>query len=225
MQAPVSRSIEPKTLWMMTGLLTFSSKLPRAPATATAVSLPSTWMQTIIMASLWVGLTLPGMIEDPGSLAGSTSSPSPLRGPEPSQRMSSAILVERAGQRAKGGARPDERVVRGEGGELVGGGHEGQPGQLGDLGGHPLGELGVRVEPGADGRAPGGQLVEAGEGLLEAPEVGVELGDVARELLAQREGDGVHQVGPADLGHLVERLGLLCERVAQRAAPRGSGGG
>ena len=46
-----------------------------------AVSFPNTWMQTMIMASHWVGLTFPGMIELPGSLAGSTSSPRPLRDP------------------------------------------------------------------------------------------------------------------------------------------------
>ena len=33
------------------------------------------------------------MIEEPGSFSGSRSSPNPLRGPEPSQRKSSAILV------------------------------------------------------------------------------------------------------------------------------------
>jgi hypothetical protein len=43
----------------------------------------STWMQTITMASHWAGLTLPGMIEEPGSLAGRTSSPRPQRGPAP----------------------------------------------------------------------------------------------------------------------------------------------
>jgi hypothetical protein len=37
-------------------------------------------------------LTLPGMIEEPGSFSGSRSSPSPQRGPEPSRRMSFAIL-------------------------------------------------------------------------------------------------------------------------------------
>ncbi len=33
------------------------------------------------------------MMDDPGSFSGSASSPSPLRGPEPSQRMSSAIFM------------------------------------------------------------------------------------------------------------------------------------
>ncbi len=49
-------------------------------------------MQTISMASACVGFTLPGMIDEPGSFGGRISSPSPLRGPEPSQRMSSAIF-------------------------------------------------------------------------------------------------------------------------------------
>ena len=39
------------------------------------------------------GFTLPGMIELPGSFSGSDSSPSPDRGPDPSQRRSSAILI------------------------------------------------------------------------------------------------------------------------------------
>ena len=38
------------------------------------------------------GLTLPGMIEEPGCTAGSSISPMPARGPEPSQRMSLAIF-------------------------------------------------------------------------------------------------------------------------------------
>ena len=58
----------------------------------TATSEAMTSMATISMASAWVGLTLPGMIDDPGSLAGKISSPIPVRGPEPSQRRSLAIL-------------------------------------------------------------------------------------------------------------------------------------
>jgi len=38
------------------------------------VSLPSTCTQTIVMASLWVGFTLPGMIDEPGSFSGRMSS-------------------------------------------------------------------------------------------------------------------------------------------------------
>ena len=39
---------------------------------------------------------MPGMIEEPGSFSGSTSSPRPHRGPEPSQRMSLAIFISDA---------------------------------------------------------------------------------------------------------------------------------
>lgn len=44
------------------------------------------------MASTCVGLTLPGIIELPGSFAGITSSPIPQRGPDDRNRISFAIL-------------------------------------------------------------------------------------------------------------------------------------
>src|SRR5207253_757790 len=66
---------------------------PWEPATAMVVSFPMTWQHTMVMASDWVGLTLPGMIEDPGSFSGNTNSPRPLRGPDPSRRMSLAIFI------------------------------------------------------------------------------------------------------------------------------------
>ncbi len=55
-----------------------------------------TWAQTMVSASACVGLTLPGMIEEPGSFAGRISSPRPQRGPEPSRRMSLAIFISEA---------------------------------------------------------------------------------------------------------------------------------
>ena len=51
---------------------------------------------TMVIASDWVGLTLPGMIEEPGSFSGRISSPKPERGPEPRKRMSLAILKRSA---------------------------------------------------------------------------------------------------------------------------------
>jgi len=77
---------------MMIGRMALSSKLPWLPAKATAESLPMTWMAIMTMASHWVGLTLPGMIELPGSFSGMRSSPMPERGPLASQRTSFAIL-------------------------------------------------------------------------------------------------------------------------------------
>ena len=50
----------------------------------------------MVSASHWVGLTLPGMIELPGSFSGMRSSPRPERGPEASQRTSLAIFISAA---------------------------------------------------------------------------------------------------------------------------------
>ena len=70
-----------------------SSKAPDRPPTVTAASLPITWAATCVTASGMTGLTFPGMIELPGCRSGSCSSPRPVSGPEPIQRMSLAILV------------------------------------------------------------------------------------------------------------------------------------
>src|SRR6185436_20995776 len=51
---------------------------------------------TIVNASLCVGFTLPGMIDDPGSFSGRTNSPKPQRGPDASQRTSFAIFINDA---------------------------------------------------------------------------------------------------------------------------------
>jgi hypothetical protein len=51
-----------------------------------------TWAQTIIVASQITGLTLPGMIDEPGCRSGMWISARPVEGPEDSQRMSLAIL-------------------------------------------------------------------------------------------------------------------------------------
>ena len=118
---------------MMSGLKTLSSKLPCEPATVIATSLPMTWMQTIVIASLWVGFTLPGMIDEPGSFSGRISSPRPQRGPEPIQRTSLAIFISETAQRLERAGSGHERVVRGERRELVGRRLERQAGVVGDL--------------------------------------------------------------------------------------------
>ena len=58
--------------------------------------MPKTCAQTIVRASDWVGLTLPGMIEEPGSFSGIRISPRPARGPEASQRTSLPIFISAA---------------------------------------------------------------------------------------------------------------------------------
>ena len=76
----------------MTGSMTFSSKLPAAPPKATAASLPTTCATTWQTASGITGLTLPGMIDEPGCRSGRWISARPARGPEEAQRRSLAIL-------------------------------------------------------------------------------------------------------------------------------------
>src|ERR1051326_6576480 len=65
---------------MITGLKTLSSKLPCESANPIAASFPMTCTATIVIASLCVGFTLPGMIEEPGSFSGMTNSPKPQHG-------------------------------------------------------------------------------------------------------------------------------------------------
>src|SRR5438105_5621847 len=76
---------------IITGLNTFNSKLPCDPANPIVASFPITCTQAIVKASHWVGFTLPGMMEEPGSLAGKINSPNPALGPDPNQRTSLAI--------------------------------------------------------------------------------------------------------------------------------------
>jgi glycine betaine/proline transport system substrate-binding protein len=51
---------------------------------------------SMVSASHCVGLTLPGMMDEPGSFSGMVISPSPLRGPLASQRTSLAIFIRLA---------------------------------------------------------------------------------------------------------------------------------
>ena len=67
--------------------------MPWLPPNATAASLPNTRTATIVSASHCVGLILPGMIDEPGSLSGIVISPRPARGPLACQRTSFAIFI------------------------------------------------------------------------------------------------------------------------------------
>ena len=74
------------------GIMTLRSRLPFAPHQVTVASLPMTRAQTCMRLSHMTGLTLPGMMELPGWVAGMAISPMAHWGPELSQRMSLAIL-------------------------------------------------------------------------------------------------------------------------------------
>ena len=108
----------------------------------------------MIMASHWVGLTLPGMMDEPGSFSGRSSSPSPLRGPEPSQRTSSAILMSDTASVFDGAVREhDSASCAASAANLLGAVTKGSPVSSAISCRHPRAELGVRVEARAHGRA------------------------------------------------------------------------
>src|ERR1700693_6088605 len=96
MQPFASRLALCRKLRITSGRNTLSSKLPEAPPRLIATSLPNTWQHSIVNDSDCVGLTLPGMIELPGSFSGILSSPMPQRGPLASQRTSLAIFINDA---------------------------------------------------------------------------------------------------------------------------------
>jgi hypothetical protein len=48
----------------------------------------------MVKDSHWVGFTLPGMIDDPGSFSGNKSSPNPDLGPLPKNLISFAIFIK-----------------------------------------------------------------------------------------------------------------------------------
>ncbi len=91
--ASASSRADWRKLYAATGMNTFSSKLPWDAAMPTATSLPITCTATMVTASHWVGFTLPGIIEEPGSFSGMWISPRPSRGPDASQRTSFAIFI------------------------------------------------------------------------------------------------------------------------------------
>ena len=99
--------------------------------------------------------------------------------------------------------------------ELAGRGLERHARQAGDLGRNLHGELGVGIEARAHGRTALGQLLQVRQHVFQVLQAMLQLGDVTRELLPQRERRGVLQVGTADLDDVLEGLGLGLEGVAQ----------
>src|ERR671935_698984 len=82
-----------ESLWDMTGIIVDRSRFECVSATVIATSLPITVTPTCMTASGMTGFTLPGMIEEPGWIAGRFSSRRPVWGPDPSHRKSFAILT------------------------------------------------------------------------------------------------------------------------------------
>ena len=153
----------------------------------------------MVRLSHWVGLTLPGMIELPGSFSGSFSSPRPQRGPEPSRRMSLAILVS---DTARTLSAPDSSTnvsCAASASNLLGAVSKGRRVSCAISVGELLGEALGRVEPGADRGAALGELVEPGQHRLDPGDARFDLEGIARKFLAERQRGRVLEMGAADL--------------------------
>ena len=174
-----------------------------------------TWHATIVTASDCVGFTLPGMIELPGSFSGRISSPRPLRGPEPSQRMSLAIFMRLAARVARAPLANTTASWLASAANLFGALTNGRPVSSAIVAATDFAEPLGCVEPGADRGPADREFVQPGQRELDPFEVGVELGDVATELLTERQRHRVLQVGATDLDDVGELLRAALERVAE----------
>ena len=92
-EALASSSIDCSRSCAISGSITLSWKLPDCAASVIVASLPTTLAATMHTASGITGLTLPGMMLEPGCSAGRAISPRPASGPEFIQRKSLPILV------------------------------------------------------------------------------------------------------------------------------------
>ncbi len=120
-------------------------------------------------------------------------------------------LHQRHGEAAQGGVGGAHRVERTLSFEFVGRGDKRRSGQGGDLLSDRNVEPGGCVQPGADRRAAGRELVQAGKGLLDACEGVADLHGITGPLLPDGERDGVLQVGAADLDDLAPFVGFALD--------------
>ena len=159
------------------------------------------------------------MIELPGSFSGIVISPMPQRGPEASQRTSLAILMSDAASVLSAPCACTSASLAASASNLLGAVTNGMPGQLARAraatrtaySGCALSPVPTAVPPSASSRRWGSDASRCVEAV-------VELRDVARELLAERQRRRVLQVGAADLDDVAKGLRLV--RAARRAAAR-----
>src|ERR1043166_7170050 len=88
----VSIEMLPSRRDAITGSKTLRCNCPASAASVTVMSLPITSKQIWFTTSGMTGLTLPGMIDDPGCIGGKLISPNPARGPELNKRRSLQIF-------------------------------------------------------------------------------------------------------------------------------------
>ena len=180
-----SSAVDSSTLRASSGRAIASSKFPELPPSPTATSLAITCMHTSRSASHCVGLTLPGMIDEPGSLAGMRSSPRPPRGPDASQRTSSACLASARRAAFSAPCSATSASSPASAANLLGAPVKRQSGQLREPRHRAIAELRVRVQPGADGGAAERELEHARQRELQRALGRRELRSVARRTPAR----------------------------------------
>jgi hypothetical protein len=167
-------------------------------------------------ASACVGFTLPGMIEEPGSLEGMMSSANPARGPHDIRRMSFARYGERT-QRAR---QLHQGVVGPLNRELVRCAHERQIGKAGDFPRSSLAEPGLGIQAGTDRGPADGEPIDSLERILETLKIVGEHAGVTRPLLTERDRGGILHVGAADLDDVLPFAGLVRDGIVQLSDSR-----
>ena len=188
----------------------------------TATSLPITCAASIVSASHCVGLTLPGMIELPGSFSGIVISPKPERGPLASQRTSFAIFVSAPASAAQRAVQVHQRVVGGERLELVRRGDRTASRCTSAISAATRSpNSGCVLSPVPTAVPPSASSQHVRQRRLDVRPRVRELRRVAGELLAERQRRRVLQVRAADLDDVGERRGL--RRRASRGAPSSAG--
>ncbi|KAI1693803.1 hypothetical protein DdX_20443 [Ditylenchus destructor] len=202
-------------------------EMPLHPADGDRLLFPITCAATIVSDSAWVGLTLPGMIELPGSFAGSDSSPSPERGPDPRKRISLAILLSATASVLSAPEKKTSPSFAANCSNLLGALSNSVPviSLIATVmsSAQPSGAL-SRAHCGAADRELADTAVER---ALDPRAAAHQLRSIAREFLPQRQRGRVLGVGTADLDDMVpgfclggERSGQLLQRRQQQIARR-----
>ena len=168
---------------------------------------------------MWVGLTLPGMIDEPGSFAGSRSSPRPLRGPEPAQRMSLAIFIKAQASRRNPPEAATTASCAASAANLFGAETNGNPVSSEIVFAQRSPNSGGAFRPVPTAVPPMASSYRPGSDPSITPIAPSSWGHVTGELLTQCQRYGVLQMCAADLDDAVELLlfGRQCiTQVTQR---------
>ena len=124
-------------------------------------------------------------------------------------------LHQRTRQHRQGAMGGGQRLMAGEGLELVRGAAEAGAQPLTQSRGHSLSKALRGVQSGAHRGAANGQLPHPRQALADRLDRQLQLGDITAELLAQAQGHRILQVRPADLHQVGIGRGLGLERGGQ----------